>query len=607
MSAVLAVVGPLRSVDRQWLADATVLSRRGGPDGSDTRTFASAGLGRALLRLEPDEVAGPVTLDGRAWVAADVRLDARDELRRRLAGRGEGCRPGATDAELVLRAHRAWGAACAEHLLGDFAFALWDDRRGELLCARDQLGVAPLHVAQAGPCLIVASLLDAILLHPDVDDELDDEAIATFLVDGVPSDHIQTAYAHVRRLPPAHTLEWTAHATTRRRYWQLDPHPPLLLLPRTEDYVELFADALDTAVADRIRTNAVSAHLSGGLDSGAIVASAATLLRARGAGPGALRTVTAVLGGDSGDEEGDYAAEVRTALGVDGTVVDATDAQPTDPFAPPDIRLPEPAPYQRNDLQLRIARASIPSAVVLTGLGGDVLLGFVAPWWIDAALRGRPVWVARALLERTRLCHERPRPGVRAILAALRSRPPPIPAAGWVAHQGGRAPVPRRRELTPPRLPRFDLRDFVTDPMWPTIATLGHPTTTGLPLRLVHPFYDLRLVSLAAGLSPDLWLRGKRILREATRDRLPERVRQRPKTPLVSTVAPECSAIVSAGLRELVLLAPELDRFVDRRQLLAAAACPPADDFSREASLSRGLGLAHWLTHRRSQTIVNSG
>ena len=347
-------------MDRQWLAEATALSTVGGPDGSGTRAFASAGLGHALLRIEPQDIAGPVTLDGRTWLTADVRLDGRDDLRRQLAGRGEGCRPGATDAELILHAHRAWGGACVEHLLGDFAFALWDERRGELLCARDQLGVAPLHVAQAGPCLVVASLLDAILLHPDVDDELDDEAIATFLVDGVPSDHIQTAYARVRRLAPAHTLEWTLHATTRRRYWRLDPHPPLLVLPRAEDYVALFSDVLDTAVADRIGTGPVSAHLSGGLDSGAIVASAAALLRARGADRGALRTVTAVLGGDSGDEEGDYAAEVRDALGVDGTVIDATDAQPTDPFAPPDFRLPEPAPYQRNDLQLRIARASIP-------------------------------------------------------------------------------------------------------------------------------------------------------------------------------------------------------------------------------------------------------
>jgi asparagine synthase (glutamine-hydrolysing) len=376
----------------------------------------------------------------------------------------------------------------------------------------------------------------------------------------------------------------------------------LLALPRVEDYVELFADVLDTAVADRIGTGTVSAHLSGGLDSGAVVASAATLLRARGAAPGALRTVTAVLGGDSGDEEGDYAAEVREALGLDGTVIDATEAQPTDPFAPPDIRLPEPAPYQRTDLQLRIARASIPSTVVLSGLGGDVLLGFVPPWWIDAALRGRPVWVARALLERPRLSHERPHLGVRAILAALRSRPAPIPAAGWVARQAGRAPVPRRRELTPPRLPRFDLRDFVTDPTWPTAATLAHPTTTNLPLRFVHPFYDLRLVSLVAGLSPELWLRSKRILREATRERLPERVRTRPKTPLVRALTPGDTPEASTGLRDLVLLAPDLDRFVERELLAEAASVPgQSRDFAREMFVCRGLGLAHWLTHRRPE------
>lgn len=235
-----------------------------------------------------------------------------------------------------------------------------------------------------------------------------------------------------------------------------------------------------------------------------------------------------------------------------------------------------------------------------SGLGGDVLLGFVPPWWIDAALRGRPVWVARALLERTRLYHERPRLGVRAILAALRSRPAPIAPPGWVARRAGGAPVPRRRELTPPRLARFDLRDFVTDPTWPTVATLAHSTTTSMPLRFVHPFYDLRLVSLAARLSPELWLRSKKILRETTRDRLPERVRTRPKTPLVRAVAPGDTRAASSGLRELVLLAPDLDRFVERELLAEAASVPgQSHDFARDAFLCRGLGLAHWLTHRR--------
>src|SRR5206468_813665 len=74
------------------------------------------------------------------WIVADARIDARDDL---IAELGDDCFRVRTapDVELILEAYLKWGESCVEHLLGDFAFAIWDGRTRRLFCARDHMGV----------------------------------------------------------------------------------------------------------------------------------------------------------------------------------------------------------------------------------------------------------------------------------------------------------------------------------------------------------------------------------------------------------------------------------------------------------------------------------
>ena len=89
------------------------------------------GMGHALLQIPPGVPLEehPAQLDGRLWIAADARIDAREELIGKLKGK---CRTAGAlclstpDAKLILHAYDVWGEACVEHLLGDFSFALWD-------------------------------------------------------------------------------------------------------------------------------------------------------------------------------------------------------------------------------------------------------------------------------------------------------------------------------------------------------------------------------------------------------------------------------------------------------------------------------------------------
>ena len=81
----------------------------------------------------------------------------------REAGRPSRSTP--PDVELILRAYGVWGEDCVRRLLGDFTFAVWDDPRQRLFCARDQLGVKPFFYAQLGQTVLFSNTLDCIRLH----------------------------------------------------------------------------------------------------------------------------------------------------------------------------------------------------------------------------------------------------------------------------------------------------------------------------------------------------------------------------------------------------------------------------------------------------------
>src|SRR5262249_53876208 len=98
-----------------------------GPDAREVWIDGQVGMGHAMLRttFESRFERQPFSLDDQIWIAADARVDDRAELIRRLAVEERGLRD-APDNELILHAYHAWGEDCVDHLIGDFAFAIWD-------------------------------------------------------------------------------------------------------------------------------------------------------------------------------------------------------------------------------------------------------------------------------------------------------------------------------------------------------------------------------------------------------------------------------------------------------------------------------------------------
>ena len=270
-----------RSIDRTSLHPMLEVGQAACPDGTQAWFGNSAALGLGLLstlsaaRVAPGPVRDP--LSGRV-IVADARIDNRPELWGKLGLRTGG---NLSDAQLLLHAYQKWGDGCVEHLVGDFAFAIWDAVQRKLFCARDIFGIRPFYYASLPGSFIFSSSLTALLAHKEIPHELDEENIADLLA-GLSQGADVILYRGISALPPAHYMTVGEKGISLRKYWQ-PPTENAIRFARDEDYVDAYRQLLEEAVACRLESNgSVSGLLSGGLDSGAIAVIAAKILAAKG-------------------------------------------------------------------------------------------------------------------------------------------------------------------------------------------------------------------------------------------------------------------------------------------------------------------------------------
>src|SRR5687768_323721 len=177
-------------IDRDLLARLTESMTFRGPDAQQILSDGHAGFGHTLLRTtwEAETEKQPITFDSKVWLTADARLDGRAELMQKLGKTTGASESTHNDAELILLAYHAWKEECINHLIGDFAFAIWDTNARRLFCARDHFGVKPFYYAHTGNSFIFSNTLNTLRLHPSVSDELHEPAIADYLVFGLNQD-----------------------------------------------------------------------------------------------------------------------------------------------------------------------------------------------------------------------------------------------------------------------------------------------------------------------------------------------------------------------------------------------------------------------------------
>jgi asparagine synthase (glutamine-hydrolysing) len=577
-----------------------------GPDGQDVWHDESAALGCAAFRTVDDQVdrRQPFTLDGDLWITADVRLAGRRDLITRLQHEHVGISEKTDDAELVLRAYERWGDRCLEHLLGDFAFAIWDARSRRLFCARDHFGVAQFYYALAGSHLLFSNTLECLLLDRRISDELNETAIADCVLFRMNMDPAETTFAAIHRLPPAHTLTWADGRVTLQRYWDIPPWTGFLHYPKAEDYVERFRELFTTAVTDRLRTTRVSVQLSGGLDSTSVAVTARRVLASAGR-PFLLRAQTTVLDGLMPHEEGRFAAQVAETAGFPIEELRAIDYPNENPAHTPELLTPEPTYYRWTGLEYDLVRrAASHGALALTGHGGDAALMFMPSYSIEWIRRGEVKRMAAAVWHHVRLFRRPPILFRKAAWRHLRSkRDVTVEVPDWLEPAFVRRVGLEDRSQTLLRRSHEEIETsgMARSPFWSHIFACADGGFTRLPLKYAHPFFDRRLVTFLLALPPVPWFPRKALLRDAMRGDLPEAVLQRRKTPLSQgfTQALARQRGLDAAAQSLLTSVPGLNRFIVRHRFAARLQALSTVDLPEHQALVAGLGIAHWMLHWR--------
>src|SRR3954454_13229186 len=184
--------------------------------------------------------------DGTVWIAFNGEIYNHAQLRPELEAKGHVYRSH-TDTETIVHLYEEMGERCVERLDGMFAFAIWDTRRRELFLARDRVGKKPLYYAQTPAGFVFASEIKAILEHPAVTPDLDEQAFhhyLTFVCTPAPL----TMFKGIRKLAPSETMLVRADGTaTTGRFWSPMAGPP------TEELASMGEDALEARLLELLR------------------------------------------------------------------------------------------------------------------------------------------------------------------------------------------------------------------------------------------------------------------------------------------------------------------------------------------------------------------
>ena len=203
-----------------------------------------------------------------ARITLHGRIDNKDELILKLSLKDDDPNR-LTDPVIILKAYERWGTSCPKWIIGDFAFAIWDQNR--LFCARDALGIKPFYYYLSNKKFIFSSEIDQILACAEVPFSCNKKYILNQINDQYP-DSESTLVNGIERLPAAHTLTVSEKSLSKNKYWD-----PYSITPQKyhsiDEYSEQFIELFTCVINSMLQTSStkIGVLLSGGLDSSSVV------------------------------------------------------------------------------------------------------------------------------------------------------------------------------------------------------------------------------------------------------------------------------------------------------------------------------------------------
>jgi asparagine synthase (glutamine-hydrolysing) len=527
--------------DRQLLERMAERLAFRGPDGTHRRAQPGAGFCFAFLRTGPAPQcpSQPCTLDGRVWLLGDVRLDGRDDVRRKIERHGGELHAQATDEELVLRTWHLWGEQGIAELIGDYAFALWDAEERNLRCWRDLMGARPFFYAQAGGWLYFSNTLNAVRCASGVSRELDPHFIGDFLLTDWCQYPTRTAFRDISRLPAGHVLRYSNEKLEVRRCASVPVEEPLWL-KREEEYVECFRELLEKAVCDRMPHGSAAIFMSGGLDSTSVAAVAMESAKKKGRSL-ELRAYTFDYQPLFDDQEGRFARIAARHIGIPSQIRSVASRLPFVDLDHSLMRTPEPNHQPFHYLYVEQNRQIAKhTRVVFNGYGGEsVLTGQSWPYLVYL-LQGRRFAEIGRSFGRYMIKHRRVPPlrgGFRSALQQwIKAEDPMAGYPKWVT-PGFENSVQLRHRWRALNRPLKSAHPWhpkahavLNSTCWPGILETEGPAWSGVSVESRAPLLDLRILRFLLRVPPVPLCIDKELLRRALRGLLPEQILLRPKT-----------------------------------------------------------------------------
>lgn len=208
--------------------------------------------------------------DGSVWLICNGEVYNYLELIPDLKSKGHIFKSH-TDTEVIIHAYEEYGVDCVHKFNGMFAFAIWDNNKKRLFCARDRFGIKPFYYYLDDKKFQFASELKAIIADPTIKRKPNDEIVYDYLAYGSLDHTENTFFEDINQLQPAHYLIIENSKQKIKRYWDLEPSKVQKGVDDqkcTKKFYELFEDSIKL----RLRSDVpVGTCLSGGLDSSSIV------------------------------------------------------------------------------------------------------------------------------------------------------------------------------------------------------------------------------------------------------------------------------------------------------------------------------------------------
>ena len=342
-----------------------------GPDGKGMHEFGNCVLGHTRLNiidfdggkqpmLTPDKKIG-ITFNGEIYGYKKIRQSLNYPFQSN------------SDTEVILALYKSNGIKLLDSLPGMFAFAIWDEEKQLLFCARDRFGEKPFYYAKGNNGeFIFASEIKAILKSNLITPEIDTESLAHYFRKLYVHPN-KTIYSNIFTLPPSHYLIYENNDIKIDKYWD---YPAVNNSISLDDAIGEFQRLLIKAVSDQLVADVpVGAFLSGGLDSSTIVALSSKYTNN-------LKTFSFNFEGDLNEQP--YAVAVAQQYGTDHTELEEKDILLDELLIEMQHVYDEPFADSSNMPTYLISKlASQHMKVVLTGDGGDEMLAGYSFWYND--------------------------------------------------------------------------------------------------------------------------------------------------------------------------------------------------------------------------------